>query len=218
MTLIQTARNNGDLMAFFDFRGSLNDQSGNGIALTVPSDAQLSREGLRVHSTPASFPLDMSGVQNFAVFALVQGLQAGAAIQTIAELTSDYTAVNDGWALYEDTSSPRRFYGAYRSGGAITNAYAVYSERSDRVFVAAHIDRRLSYESVKPYQFGILDQNGTTDNNTNDGSGFADDTVHLMDGSAGLLQAFGVVDFSTNQWSATDQAVLYSEIRDRGTL
>ena len=224
-TLIQTARDNGDLMALWDFRGgNLTDQSGNGITLTVPSDAQLSREGLRVHSASASFPLDMSAVQNFGVFALIKGLQAGAAIQTIAELTTDYTAVNDGWALYEDTSSPRRFYGAYRSGGATTSAYAVYNERSDHVFVAAHIDRRLSYESVKPYQFGILDQTGTTDNNTNDGSGFADNTVTLMGRgassniNAALLQVFGIIDFTSNQWSATQQALLYSQIRNRETI
>jgi hypothetical protein len=83
----------------------------------------------------------------------------------------------------------------------------------------------LSYETVKPYFRGIYaaDDDFIFDQNTNDGSGFADSTFHMMAAPTiqrhqGLLQAIGILDFTNRQLTATEQATLYSEVRDRKTL
>ena len=96
---------------------------------------------------------------------------------------------------------------------------------TDSHFLATQFDRRLSYETVKPYFLGIYASDGDFiyDQNTNDGSGFANDTMYLMRSPTaythrGLLQAFGIIDMSSYQLSATEQAKLYSEIANKDTI
>lgn len=224
-TIIQTARKAGNLMAFWDFRGgNEEDQSGNGHVLTVPSDASLSRQGLRCRSTAATIDLDLSGTQNICVFALVQAAQVQSTNEQL--LWQHNTTWNGAGAfnLYQNANTYLTAMATGSSGQSQANFDAVY--RTDSYFFSAHIDKRLSYEMIKLYNRGILDTNNTVDNNTNDGSGFADSITYLLNNNVGsqphkgLLQAFGILDFtdSDDQLSATQQAQLYTEIRDLKTI
>jgi hypothetical protein len=217
-TLIQQARAAGNVVALWDFQvGNFRDQSGNGIVLTVPADASLSKQGLRCKSTPASFSLDMSAIKNFGVFALIRSFHSKSSNQVVAELTADYTAVNDGWQLRHDSSSDE-WIGSFRTGGLVTSGGTSENLRTDRAFISVHFDRRFSYQAVNPYQFGVYQQDSRVDNNLNDGSGFANSTVYLCGGADFRLLSFGIVDFgddSGNQWTATDQGRIYKQVRDR---
>lgn len=228
-TLIQTARGIGKLELMFDFRGgNLLDQSGNGHTLTLPSDARLSRSGLRCMSTPATVSIDLSGVQNMGVFALVAGVQRDTTDEQVICLhTTSFTAAG-AFSIYQ--SSGNHLTSTWQGSSGACQSLVTDGDifRSDSHFISTHFDRRLSYESVKPYYRGIYaaDPIYISDNNTNDGSGFADSTLHLMGAPSlyrhqGLLQVFGIVDFgpdSDNQWGATDQALHYSQVRDRETM
>jgi len=224
MTIIQTARKAGNLMVFFDFRaGNLLDQSGNGHVLTVPSDARLSRDGLRCFSAPATIDLDLSGTQNICAFIYVAGVQQQSSEQILWQHNTVWNGAG-AFNLYQNSTDYFTVHMRGSSGDSLANLPGM--DLTDNYFISAHMDKRLSYEGIKLYNRGICDTNNTIDNNTNDGSGFADDTTHFMANnwgsqtSQGLLQVFGILDFtdSDNQLTATQQAQLYTEIRDRRTM
>lgn len=220
-TLIQQARAAGDLKIFFDFRGGqYTDQSGNNHTLTVPSDASLNETGLRCFAAPASVSLDLSGTQNFGVFYLVTECRFNGDTQYIAEHSTQYnqSARTDGFLLYQTVTAPPIFWGRTWISPTYTYDRIAFSAETDSVFVSNQFDRRLSYQMVKSYDRGILSSNLTLDNNVNDGSGWGNYDLYLMGRSSGSfihqgrLQVFGIVDFSTTQWTSTQQAQLYAEI------
>lgn len=225
-TIVQQYRDAGDLLLMFDFRGgNLRDQSGNGHTLTVPSDAQFSKNGLRVMSTPATVSIDLSGTQNIGLFALVEGVQKDATDEQVIALHTTSFSAAGAFSVYQ--SSGHHLTSTWQGSSGACQSLVTDGDifRSDRYFISTQYDRRLSYESVKPYYRGVYkaDPIYISDNNTNDGSGFADSTLHLMAAPAfythqGLLQVFGILDFSNRQLTATEQATLYAEVRDRLTI
>ena len=226
MTIIQDYRAAGDLIFFLDTRGgNIKDQSGNDHTITVPSDAVLNDTGLHCKTTAATVSLDLSGTQNICVFALVDGMQPDAVNEQMICLHTTATSTVGSFTLYQDTND----YHIALFKGSSGSCQAVVTEHttiSSSYFISAQFDRRLSYETVKPYSRGIYnpDTGFTVDANLNDGSGFANSTFHLMAYSSsvlthhGRLIAFGIIDMSTTQLSATDQALLYSQIRNLETI
>ena len=224
-TLIQEMRAIGDLMMFFDLQGGNPlDQSGNGHVLTVPSDAHFGRSGLRCFSAPSTIDLDMSATENIGIFFQVAGRQADAVNnQFILELTTEGSVTAGGWQAYEVAAGDSVRYRFAGSSGTTGTSVSI-STRTDSYFCSARLDRRLSYEAVTPYERGILTTGAATDANTNDGSKFANDTIYVMgrsdnsDMHRGLLQVFGIVNFGTTQWTAAEQSLLYSQIRNKETM
>ena len=225
-TSIQQARADGSLIFFLDTRGgNTKDQSGNDHVITVPSNAVLNETGLRCHTTAATVSLDLSGTQNIYVFALVAEQQPDSVNEQIICLHTTGTSEDGSFTLYQDTNDYliSSFKG---SSGACQAVVTEDTTIAGSYFISAQFDRRLTYETVKPYSRGIYkpDSGYTVDSNLNDGSGFADSTFHLMAYSAsvlthhGRLIAFGIIDMSTTQLSATQQALLYSEIRNGATI
>jgi hypothetical protein len=225
-TIAQQYRDAGDLMLMLDFRGgNYLDQSGNGHTLTLPSNARLSRQGLRCKSTPATVSIDLSGVQNMGVFALVAGMQLDTTDEQVICLHTTSFSAAGAFSIYQSSGNHLTSTWQGSSGACQSLITTGDISRTDGYFVSSQFDRRLSYESVKPYFRGVYaaDPIFISDNNTNDGSGFANSTLHLMAAPSfythqGLLQAFGILDFTDRQLTATEQATLYSEVRDRRTM
>ena len=225
-TIIQDYRAAGDLIFFLDTRGgNIKDQSGNDHTITVPSDAVLNDTGLHCKTTAATVSLDLSGTQNICVFALVDGQQPDSVNEQMICLHTTSTSTVGSFTIYQDKVD---FYVCLFKGSTGICQVLVTEDTtiSSSSFISVQFDRRLSYETVKPYSRGVYkpDSDYRVDNNINDGSGFADSTFHLMAYSSsvlthhGRLLAFGIIDMSTTQLSATDQALLYSQIRNLETI
>jgi hypothetical protein len=188
---LRQLRLDGRLQFLVNFRESTRDQSGNGNAVTIPASASIGPEGLRVDDAPVTVQLDMTDIDEFFVYFEYSGLQQGLSSQYPLYFSTDITSNTTGWAILMQ-SNPRA-YMAYRNTlgqvDALTNVISVLNQG----VVGFHVNRKLTKDSIRPYNQKIYDLGSQTILANKDGAKFGDHLLHIGSFPTGASKFEGVI-------------------------
>jgi hypothetical protein len=169
---LKSLRLSNELELYVDFTQKVpRDQGNRGYTVTLPSTAIKNQQGVRVTDSPVVVSsLDMTSIDEFFVWFTLQGLQQGGASQYPLAFSSNPSGNTDAWACLFD--SVGRCFGVYTNSAGGVEARTSNMNYGANIEVGFDISRKLSFQNIKPYTRGLLDVNGTVDQDNTDGSNF----------------------------------------------